>query len=492
MPIYRPTQTMERFHASNARRRGVMGPVGSGKSVGMSMEIGRRSTMQRPDSHGVRRTRWAVVRNTYRELRDTTVKTWLEWFREDAFGRFNWGNMEHSFKFKLPDNTTVDCEVLFRSLDRPADVRKLLSLELTGAWFNEAREMPKSIIDAMDDRVERFPVGCTWSGIFMDTNPPDTDHWWYRMAEEERPEGWEFFRQPGGLVLDKGQYVFNPLAENYREEDENGDLLLDAKGEPVRGGIPRNYYTQRTSGKSKDHIRVYYAAEYGFVLDGKPVYPEFSDALHVPDAEIEPVSGLPLYVGVDFGLTPAAVIGQRMVNGRWAWIDELVTEDMGAVRFAELLSERLHGRYGAFKYEAWGDPAGSQRAQTDERTPFDILRGRGIDIRPAPSNDFDLRRESVAVALSRLFDGKPGMLISPRCQTLRKGMGGGYCYKRVQVSGDERFHDKPDKNRFSHVCEAGQYLMLGAGEGRTVRNSPVYDPGCWERLPSAGDGRVWD
>lgn len=51
---------------------------------------------------------------------------------------------------------------------------------------------------------------------------------------------------------------------------------------------------------------------------------------------------------------------------------------------------------------------------------------------------------------------------------LRKAMGGGYSYKRIQVTGDERFHDKPDKNQYSHVAEAAQYLMLGAGEGRAI------------------------
>ena len=67
-------------------------------------------------------------------------------------------------------------EVLFRALDRPADVKKLLSLELTGAWVNEAREVPKAIIDGLQGRVGRYPSmregGCTWSGLMMDTNPP--------------------------------------------------------------------------------------------------------------------------------------------------------------------------------------------------------------------------------------------------------------------------------------------------------------------------------
>jgi hypothetical protein len=97
-----------------------------------------------------------------------------------------------------------------------------------------------------------------------------------------------------------------------------------------------------------------------------------------------------------------------------------------------------------------------------------VLRARGLDARPAPSNDFLLRREAVALPLTRLVDGKPGLVVSPSCRILIQGMAGGYRYRRVEVAGEERYHDAPDKNRFSHVCEAGQYLMLGAGEGARV------------------------
>ncbi len=77
-----------------------------------------------------------------------------------------------------------------------------------------------------------------------------------------------------------------------------------------------------------------------------------------------------------------------------------------------------------------------------------------------------------------MIDGQPGLLISPKCKILRKGMAGGYSYRRVQVAGDERYHDKPDKNRFSHPCEAAQYMMLGAGEGSSVilQNKKFWEP----------------
>jgi hypothetical protein len=281
--------------------------------------------------------------------------------------------------------------------------------------------------------------GCSWSGIIADTNPPDNDHWWYKLAEEVHPEGFEFFRQPGGLT----------------DQAEN------------RENLPENYYERQCAGKDPDWIEVYVNGNYGFVRDGKPVYPEYRDHIHTKEFELMP--GQPIYVGIDFGLTPAATFAQKTVMGQWRIHSELVTEDMGAVRFAQCLRAAMHERYPGFAFaNVTGDPAGDTRAQTDETTPFQILRAANVPASPAPTNDFIKRRESVAVALSRLIDGEPGMLVHPQCKNLRKGMAGGYNYKRLQVSGEEKFRDVPDKNMYSHVCEAAQYMLLGAGEARTL------------------------
>ncbi|BCV04223.1 MAG: hypothetical protein CM15mV81_280 [uncultured marine virus] len=51
-------------------------------------------------------------------------------------------------------------------------------------------------------------------------------------------------------------------------------------------------------------------------------------------------------------------------------------------------------------------------------------------------------------------------MIDRRCATLIKGFQGGYCYRRMQVSG-ERYDDKPEKNMYSHIHDALQYMMLG-------------------------------
>jgi hypothetical protein len=187
------------------------------------------------------------------------------------------------------------------------------------------------------------------------------------------------------------------------------------------------------------------------------------------EVPIEPVRGVPLLIGADWGLTPAAVIGQRLADGQWILVDELTTADTGIVRFAELLVAHVAQHYPNHECEGFGDPAGNQRAQTDERTVFDIMKSHTPwRWRPAPSNDVQMRLEVVRNALSRLIDGKPGLVVSPRCAMLRRALAGGYRYKQQRLGLGLNYSETPEKNEFSHVADALQYLLSGGGEASVV------------------------
>lgn len=468
---YKPDGDVLRdFMKDDSFFRGLRGPVGSGKSVGCAVEIFRRALQQKPDANGVRKTRWAVVRNSYPQLRTTTIKTWLDWFPEDVWGKMLWHPPPYTHRLQ---RGKLDIEVIFLALDRPEDVKKLLSLELTGVWINEAREVPKAIVDACTMRVGRFPSmkdgGPTWYGVIADTNAPDEDHWWPIMSGEAplpdhitrdealmlvKPDTWNFFTQPGGMLEEKDRegnltgYKLNPKAEN-------------------RKNITPNYYPDIIKGKAKSWIDVYVLNKFGSLSDGKPIYPMFSDEVHLAKEPILPVPGVPIVVGMDFGLTPAAVFCQH-VRAKWVILHELVAQDMGIVRFAELFRMEAAQRFPGASLQVYGDPAGDYRAQTDERTPFQILRSAGIKAYPAGNNDVALRLEAVSTALNRLVDGQPGFLVDPRCVNLLKGFRGGYQYRRMQVSGADRYEERPDKNKFSHVHDALQYALIGGGEGRSI------------------------
>lgn len=435
------------FHESGAFVRGVMGPLGSSKSTACVMEVLGRSSEQAPSPDGIRKSRWAIVRNSYPELKTTTIKTWTEWC-PPQYGRLTWDSpITHRVQIGERDGEPgLDMEILFIALDRPEDQKKLLSLELTGAWFNEVREIPKAIIDAMTGRVGRYPAmvqgGASWSGIIMDTNPPDDQNWYYHAAEVETPEGWRFFRQPGGLT---------PGAENL-------------------ANLPKFYYQRMVAGKDPDWIKVYVNAEYGFVTEGKAVYPMFRDSIHSSSTVLAPVRGISLLAGADFGLTPASIIGQKLSDGRWLILDEFCADSCGVTRFSELLANYVGEAYPDHTVaKGWGDPSGGHRGETDEKTSLEIMNANTHwKWKPAPSNVLTLRREVVVNALNRLVDGSPGILVSPKCRMLRKGFSGGYHFKYVQNANGTLVHELPHKNQYSHPHDALQYLLLGGGDHHVV------------------------
>lgn len=450
---YTASPTMTRFHHSDKFVRSLFGPIGSGKSVACVIEMLRLSfNVQEPQfddpkyPFGVRKSRWVVVRNTYRELIDTTIQTFFDWYPE-SMGKYHKQDMKFTTIVPLADKTTAHVEFLFRALDKPDDIKKLLSLEVTGGWLNEAREIPKAIMDMLIGRLGRYPRkvngqgGATRHCLLMDTNPPDSDHWYFKLFEGEGTEGYEIFHQPSGL---------SPEAENI-------------------ANLPDGYYQKMMAGKDQEWINVYVHGQYGFVQDGKPVFAAYKDDKHHTDSEIVIPESWTIHVGLDFGLTPAAVFGARSPSDQVIVFDELVAEDMDAKTFGRLLKQKILTEYPNHKFEFHGDPAGDQRAQSDKSTPFMMLAASGIGASPTWTNDPVIRIGAVDACMRRLDSvGEIGFLIGPKAQIVRKACAGGYKYRRVKVSGDERFMDQPDKNRYSHPADALQYMAIGMGEGTAL------------------------
>lgn len=454
--VYTAEPTAAAFHADDSFVRGIMGPIGSGKSVACVLEIISRAMRQAPDQSGSRRTRWAVIRNHYPELTSTTIKTWMDWLPLPQCPIVYSSPIAGRFKAPLPDGTRIDAEILFLALDLPKDVKKLLSLELTGAWINEARELERIIMDTVTSRVGRFPAkmdgGPTWSGVIMDTNPPDDSHWWFDLAEEKRPVGWKFWRQPPALIHRGGsEYEINPVAENLQHQ-------------PLGG----NYWLRQLGGKTSEWIRVYLMGEYGTVLSGKPIYSgSWSDTAHV--ADVSPIPRHEIVCGWDWGLTPACVIAQVTPRGQLIILDEVIGEDTGVRQFAEnFVMPLLKTKYQGCPQTHIGDPAGNQRSQADERTVFEELRRLGMDVQSAPNNSPLARWEAVRNFLSRMADGKPAFALSPRCKMIRKGFNGGYKFRQLQVSGETRYSEQADKNAYSHCHDALAYLALWLCQPKTL------------------------
>ena len=465
-------ETLRSFMADPSPVKLIQGPIGSGKSLGCAMSVWLKATEQHKQADGKRRCRAHVFRETYGKLEETTIKTWLDWFPEETFGRFFWSKpFEH--KIRTAD---IELDVHFVALEDERAVAFFRSLETTICWFNEVQYMDRVLFDEAVSRVGRYPRlidgGAVNPQVIADMNAPDESHWVPIMrgdvappnhfTDEQRrahikPENWKFYTQPAGLLEQKdgeGEvigYVENPAAENL-------------KYLPRPGG--KNYYLNAIQGKTKSWIDANVLNRVSARKDGKPVLPDFNRAVHVAKKPIEPVPGVELIIGCDFARRPAAIIMQNL-RGFWYVLAEVVGRDMGANKFAPLLRAELAQHFPGFKYQIWGDPSGDFKGQNDDQTPFQIFRKHGLSILPAPSILLTVRLQAAEAVLTRMSEGKPSLLVSPVCTVLIAALDGGYHFRRLKMAG-ERYEEMPCKDEYSDPADAFMYGLMGGGEGRML------------------------
>lgn len=449
---YAAPATLLDFHLSDAYYRFLMGPMGSGKSTACAIEIGRRATQQAPGPDGIRRSRWIVVRNTLQQLMDTTFKTWCQWYPPGFAGE--WQVSNRTFVLRFDD---VVAEVLFRPLDRPEDVQRLLSLEATGAWLNEFREIPLEIVVPLAGRVGRYPAaedgGASWRGVIGDTNPPPLGSDWHKFLTTDLPSNARFFEQPSAR---------SPEAENLEWLNQNPESMLLPLHMRRQQGM--GYYDALMAGATKDFIRVYVDGHFGRNLAGLAVYEasfsELETFSHIAPGPlpVNPGPTYPVIVGLDFGRKPAAVFGQRNLRGNLSILDEVWELNMGLEKFLNTrVKPLLYSRFADNWIVVAVDPSGFDKGQLTEQCAVDILKDNGFAVLRPGSNLVLPRLQAVESWLMRQIDGKPAIQIDPRCTRLIEGFRGGYCF---ETSKTGKVDDKPAKNDWSHPHDALQYLCM--------------------------------
>lgn len=511
----------------------IIGPVGSGKTVPSILRIMELGKQQAPSSDGKRRSRFALIRNTMPELRSTTAVTYQQVYPSAAFGDIVWRSpATHLIR---PRGSDLEIEVNLIALDKPKDVKKLLSLELTGAKFNEVREVPRSVVTRMTERVGRYLLQerpTSWSGIWGDTNPPDADHWLYNWHHKETPHGYTFHQQPPGVL------EVQPLGNGAVITDENfpqysgvklssAECLIYFRGKVQRVECPieviraadrhwivnpwmenlvalskvdqgtnplgaGSYYGRALAGKTVAEIQSYLQGVYTFVTDGRKVVPQYNPQVHGVD-NLPILENERVYIGADIGggtLQPSALFFQRHPRGPLLAHREVVCFDMGVKRFGELLRQAMTDHFPKHVERGligtgWGDPAGGKRDEIFETASFDYLAEHfEIHLEPAPTQDPKMRIGALSGPCERMVDGKPGLMVNKRgCPTFHKGLSGAWYYKRMQVSGEERYSETPVKNDESHICDGGGYGFLGAGEYDALGARDVLST-----VPSQADG----
>jgi hypothetical protein len=457
---YQALPTLKLFHESGAVYRCIVGPVGSGKTSGATMEVCYYLPMFCFKRHGIKKTRWVIVRNTYCELRDTTMKTVTEWFPDSTFRA-----QSNTLFIKYANG--VEVEILFRSCDRPQDVRKFKSLEITGYWIDESIEVASETKRMLKNRIGRYPQKSPVKWGIETTNPPDVEHETYSQFKWLTPVPGPM---PGKKPLENHVGFWQPPREN--------DVNLGA-----------GYYNDlRASYRdAPDWVDMYIDGKPGIIVKGKLVYVNFRRGIHVSEEPLVWDGVSPLVRGWDnTGNTPACLVTYFPTPGRWHILREFVTDRLGIVDFAKLVVESCNQQFPGAKYTDYADPAGAAQFSRREgglTSNAELMAGVGIEV-ISSDNNFTARVQSVDQQL-RLMDG---VLIDPSCTRYINGFMGGYCYPEIGT-GTGIYGEEPIKNRFSHIHDAGQYiavktlkstpLLVSAGSRKTVPRSMVRHGQGW-------------
>lgn len=442
--------TISAFMKSSAFGRLAAGPVGSGKTTGCIFELFRRALEQAPASDGYRYTRFAVVRQTLKQLKDTVLKDIMSWL----------GGVAH---YKVQDNVViiefadVVSEWLLLPLEDAEDQRRLLSMQLTGAWMSECIEMDVNLVAGIAGRCGRYPSGArgtpSWFGIIADTNMPSEGSDWHKFMDIDTPEDWECYIQPGGL---------EEYAENLCWLTQTAETLKLPVDDPDRLAQGRVYYERLARSANPDWIKRYVHAQFGNDPSGTAVFREsFKSSFHVADGLI-PNRFAPLIIGQDFGRDPCSVITQMDARGRLLCLEEVIAEDIGLQGHIEksLRPVLMKPEYLGLPIIIIGDPSGVSKSSIYEETTFEVLKRMGFACLPAPTNELDPRLRAVESWLLKQSDGKGALLLDrERCPTIIRGLAGGYRYAKTR-NGTRK--PLPDKNRYSHPIDALQYACLVA------------------------------
>lgn len=478
---YRPVPTIDAFHLHPGQVRSIVGPVGSGKTTGATWDTCRYLPYYLADQWGYKKSKWVIVRNTYDELIDTTQATVFQWF---GWGKYQKQRKIYTLIHEDDELGTFEVEILFRSCDRIADLKKFKSLEVTGYWIDESIEVAGDIKRILKTRIGRYPAAKIAERWYREkfgkvparlyevkkngkrqfktprfgmetTNPPDVEHETYHEFN------WQ--TDVPGPVSEK-----KPLKNHFgfwqppRENEDNlragyyDDLIADYQDHP-------------------DWLEMYVEGKPGVIIIGKLVYNNFRRKLHVSKAPLI-WSGIPLFRGWDnSGNIPACIVAGVPSPRKIHVFAEINHDKMNIVQFTKYAVHKCNMMFPGAEWVDWGDPAGENKFSTKDggwTSNARLMRENGVDVQLSEQNP-SARYNAVDDQMA-LIDG---FLIDPACVRLINGFMGGYHYKEVG-SNTGIYMDTPVKNRFSHTHDALQYVMV-----RLVANNPINrgGKGKWKR-----------
>lgn len=404
--FYEPLPAQRAFHASPAKYRLYAGGFGSGKTLCGCMES-IKLALKYPNNFGL------VGAQTYPNLRDTTLKTFLEVVPEPLLkgGKLDkaFNRSENTLEFQ---NGTV---IIFRSMDEP---NKYKSLNLGFFYIDELSEISENVWQMLESRLRKNTVPRRTG--FATTNP-EGGSWVYGKFVKNKRKNYEYFQAP--------------TTENVY--------------------LPEDYVEGLLASYSEEWIRRYIYADWT-AFEGQ-IYPEFIPEFPYVVPHKNPDPTWHIYVGIDHGIYNPTVAVWGAVNPRNGDIyifqeyykkDQLVEHHAKNILF---MSKNLP----VFGY--FIDPSTQNRnAVTGQSVRGEYLKN-GVPVVLA-NNDILAGIHRVASKFKKHPDGTPKLVISERCEHLIDELTSYRWAKNTSSGKNEPEKPHPYKD---HAPDALRYLIMG-------------------------------
>lgn len=410
---FNPNPVQKQFIMSQAKADLFSSRVGEGKSAALAWSVFYHNR-HNPGANAL------IIRDTWENLRATTLQEFFKWFAPGVFGNWNESHKTWTWAEGIGKGTVV-----FLGLDDPSDASKLQSREAAFIAIDEPA--PAAMSGGVSETI--FDIGFTrlrqsgmqWYGYKLATNNPDETHWTYKRFVEPGTEGF---------------LVWQP---NSPENEKN---------------LPENYYAELRKMLSSNPSLVdrFVEGRYGFQQVGRQVTPEWNDTIHLSTG-LAPVRGSDLVLLWDFGLNPTCIITQVTPLRRWLILESFVGEDEGVEELiTRQIKSTLAQRYRGFKLRHIGDPNGRMREQSSaSRSAVRVIMAElGGPFRPGPK-EVSARVEPLRAALRQ-----QGLVLVDRSNAKQVwgALRGGWHYR---ISNTGVTSTSPEKNIHSHPGDAMGY-----------------------------------
>lgn len=392
--------------------------------------------------------RGAIIRDTHANIKRHTVES----VNRDFPSVFTFHDDYHKMK-------TKGIEIDLFGMDDAGSVGRIQGGQYDIIWIEEPAPVIHSANAGISHDVflasaRRIAAGGkTPKRLQITMNPADKDHWTYEEA------------------------ILNPLKNTEVLHIRPGENpYLSAEDRIARAEIFRN----RPDLKAR-----YDEGKFADVYEGIAITPEFGE-MHIAKERLDPIPLAQHFRFWDGGLTPSCIIACLTGSGRFLILDSMMIENAGIKQLIDGKVKYLLAtpRYkDVTKWRDLGDDSLKNREQANSDYSASTIINRELKTAyEGGIQAWDLRREALKDAMTKIVNGVPFFQVSPhvtegeKCNWIRIGLSGGYQYK-VNPSG-QVVRDGPFKNSYSHPCDAlshGLAKLFFRPKEQTIRRDHQRD-----------------